>query len=264
MRIAIAGAAGRMGQMLVREVLATPGCELAGGSEAPGHARLGEDIAVIAGLKLAGVNLVPDAASLFEADAVIDFTSPAASLRHADLAARTGKGLVIGTTGMSEADRAHVARAAEHAPIVMAPNMSLGVNLMLALVARAAAALPGFDLEILELHHKHKVDAPSGTALAIGEAAAQGRNVTLKDKAVRVRDGHTGPREAGKIGFAVLRGGMAVGDHTAMFLGEAERIEITHKAESRRIYAQGAVRAALWLQGRKPGLYGMSDVLGLG
>ena len=251
--------------MLVREVLATDGAVLAGGSERADSAVVGKDLGALAGGAAVGAVVHGNAAALFAAaDVVIDFTAPAASVAHAGLAAQTGRALVIGTTGLSEADREALARAAQGAPILLAPNMSLGVNLLLALVEQAAARLPGFDVEVLELHHKHKVDAPSGTALALGDAAARGRHTRLSEVAVRTRDGHTGARPAGAIGFAALRGGAAVGDHTVMFLGEAERIELTHRAESRRIYAQGAVRAALWLKDRKPGLYGMKDVLGLG
>jgi 4-hydroxy-tetrahydrodipicolinate reductase len=264
-RIGIAGCSGRMGQMLVREVLATEGAVLAGGSERADSAAVGKDLGTIAGGAALGAAIHGDAKALFAAaDVVIDFTAPAASVAHAALAAETKRALVIGTTGLSEVDRAALLRAAQAAPIVVAPNMSLGINLLLALVEQAAAGLPGFDVEVLELHHKHKVDAPSGTALALGEAAARGRHARLAEVAVRTRDGHTGARPAGAIGFAALRGGAAVGDHTVMFLGEAERIELTHRADSRRIYAQGAVRAALWLKDRKPGLYGMKDVLGLG
>lgn len=265
-KIGIAGCAGRMGQMLVHEVLGTAGTTLAGGTEQPGAPTIGKDIAAIIGGAATGATVTDDPAALFaRADVVIDFTAPAASVRHAEIAARTGKAMVIGTTGLSTDERARLAAAAKTVPIVFAPNMSLGVNLLLALVEQAAAKLgPGFDIEILELHHKHKVDAPSGTALALGEAAARGRGVKLADVAVRARDGHTGARAAGAIGFAVLRGGAAIGDHEVLFLGEAERIEINHRASSRRIYAQGAVRAAQWLAGRGPGLYGMKDVLGLG
>jgi 4-hydroxy-tetrahydrodipicolinate reductase len=264
-RIGIAGCSGRMGQMLVREVLATEGAVLAGGCERADSAAVGKDLGTVAGSAAVGAAIHGDPKALFAAaDVVIDFTAPAASVAHAALAAETKRALVIGTTGLSEADRAALMRAAQTAPIVLAPNMSLGINLLLALVERAAAGLPGFDVEVLELHHKHKVDAPSGTALALGEAAARGRHAKLAEVAVRTRDGHTGARPAGAIGFAALRGGAAVGDHTVMFLGEAERIELTHRADSRRIYAQGAVRAALWLRDRKPGLYGMKDVLGLG
>lgn len=265
-KIGIAGCAGRMGQMLLNEVRATKGAALAGGTEQPGGTAIGKDVAALIGGAPTGAVVTDDPAALFaRADVVIDFTAPAASVHHAQLAAAAGKAMVIGTTGLSVDQRAALAAAARAVPIVFAPNMSLGVNLLLALVEQAAAKLgPGFDIEILELHHKHKVDAPSGTALALGEAAARGRGVALGDVAVRARDGHTGARPDGAIGFAVLRGGAAVGDHEVMFLGEAERIEISHRASSRRIYAQGAVRAALWLQGRPPGLFGMKDVLGLG
>ncbi len=265
-RIGIAGCAGRMGQMLLNEVRGTKGAALAGGTGRPGSAAIGKDVAALIGGAATGAAVTDDPAALFAiADVVIDFTTPAASVQHAQIAAKAGKAMVIGTTGLAADQQAALKAAAQTVPIVFAPNMSLGVNLLLALVEQAAAKLgPGFDIEILELHHKHKVDAPSGTALALGEAAARGRGVALKDVAVRARDGHTGARPDGAIGFAVLRGGAAVGDHEVLFLGEAERIEINHRASSRRIYAQGAVRAAQWLHGRPAGLYGMKDVLGLG
>jgi 4-hydroxy-tetrahydrodipicolinate reductase len=251
--------------MLVREVLGTKGAVLGGGSARTGSAAIGKDIGVLHGGEAVGAVVHGDPGALLAAcEVVIDFTTPAASVALAAQAAASGRALVVGTTGLGEGDRAALAHAAESAPIVFAPNMSLGVNLLLALVEQAAARLPGFDVEVLELHHKHKVDAPSGTALALGEAAARGHNAKLADVAVRGRDGHTGARAADAIGFAALRGGAAIGDHTVFFLGEAERIELTHRAESRRIYAQGAVRAAFWLRGRRPGLYGMKDVLGLG
>jgi 4-hydroxy-tetrahydrodipicolinate reductase len=264
-RIGVMGSGGRMGQMLVREIAATPGCVVAGGSEAPGSDKIGRDLGEAAGLPKMNTKIVADAAAVFDvSDAVIDFTAPAATVAHARLAAAKGKVLVIGTTGLSEADDKAVTEAAQRAPIVRAPNMSLGVNLLMALTEQVAARLgPEFDIEIVEIHHRHKVDAPSGTALALGDAAAHGRGVKLKDVALRGRDGHTGPRPSGGIGFAALRGGAEVGDHTVMFCGPAERIEITHKAASRQIYASGAVKAALWARGRKPGLYGMKDVLGL-
>jgi 4-hydroxy-tetrahydrodipicolinate reductase len=264
-RIGVMGSGGRMGQMLVREIAATQGCVVAGGSEVPGSDRIGRDLGEVAGLPKMNAKIVADAAAVFDvSDAVIDFTAPAATVAHARLAAATGKVLVIGTTGLSEADDKAVAEAAQRTPIVRAPNMSLGVNLLMALTEQVAARLgPEYDIEIVEIHHRHKVDAPSGTALALGDAAAHGRGVKLKDVALRGRDGHTGPRPSGGIGFAALRGGAEVGDHTVMFCGPAERIEITHKAASRQIYASGAVKAALWARGRKPGLYGMKDVLGL-
>lgn len=264
-RIGVMGGGGRMGQMLVREIAATEGCVVAGGTEAPGSDKVGRDLGEVAGLRPMNAKIVTDPAAVFDAaDAIIDFTAPAATVAHARLAAAKGKVLVIGTTGLSDADDKAVAEAARSATIVRAPNMSLAVNLLLALTEQVASRLgPEFDIEIVEIHHRHKVDAPSGTALALGDAAAKGRGVKLKDVAVRGRDGHTGTRPSGAIGFAALRGGAEVGDHTVMFCGPAERIELTHKAASRQIYASGAVKAALWARGRKPGLYGMKDVLGL-
>lgn len=264
-RIGIVGAAGRMGQMLVREIAATRDAALSGGTEAPGHALLGRDPGEIAGTGPTNTRLGSDPAALFAAsDVVIDFTVPAATLAHARLAAESGKGLVIGTTGLSAEDERAIAAAAAHAPIVKAPNMSLAVNLLMALTERVAATLgPEYDIEIFEIHHRHKVDAPSGTALGLGQAAARGRGVDLASHGVRARDGHTGPRQEGTIGFSVARGGGEVGDHVVMFCGGADRIELTHKAHGRGIYAGGAVRAARWLAGRQPGLYTMKDVLGL-
>lgn len=265
-RIGVVGCSGRMGQMLVREIVGTKGCAFAGGTEAPDSAALGRDAGEIAGVGPLQAKIGSDPAALFAAaDAVIDFTSPKATLAHARLAAEAGKVLVIGTTGLTAADDAAIAEAARRAPIVRSPNMSLAVNLLEALVERVARSLgPDYDIEIFEIHHRHKVDAPSGTALALGEAAARGRNVKLGDVALRGRDGHTGARPSGGIGFASLRGGSEVGDHSVMFCGEAERLELTHKATGRQIYARGALRAAVWARGRAPGLYGMKDVLGLG
>jgi len=264
-RIGIVGAAGRMGQMLVREVAATRDAALAGGTEAPGSAALGRDPGELAGCGPTNTRIGDDAAALFAAsDVVIDFTVPAASVAHARLAAAAGKGLVIGTTGFGAQDERALAEAAARAPIVKAPNMSLAVNLLMALTERVAATLgPDYDIEIFEIHHRHKIDAPSGTALGLGHAAARGRGVDLASHGVRARDGHTGPRKEGTIGFSVARGGGEVGDHSVMFCGAADRVELVHKAHGRGIYASGAVRAALWLAGRKPGLYGMKDVLGL-
>lgn len=263
-RIGVVGSGGRMGQMLVREIANTKDCVVAGGTESPGSDKIGRDVGELAGLAPLGLKIAADPAALFDAaDAVIDFTAPAATVAHAKLAAAKGKALVIGTTGLSAADDAAIAEAAKRAAIVRAPNMSLAVNLLFALTEQVAARLgTEFDIEIVEIHHRHKVDAPSGTALALGEAAAQGRSVKLKDVAIRGRDGHTGARPVGGIGFAALRGGAEVGDHTVLFCGPAERIELTHKAASRQIYASGAVKAALWARSRKPGLYGMKDVLG--
>jgi 4-hydroxy-tetrahydrodipicolinate reductase len=264
MKIGVVGCAGRMGRNVIEQVLSTPGCALAGGTERPGPA-MGQDLGTLVGRGSVGAVVMEDAARLFAAaDAVIDFTAPAATRAHAHLAAETGKVLVVGTTGLGESDVAVLTFAAAKAPIVYAPNMSVGVNVLFALTERLAGVLgPEFDIDILEMHHRHKVDAPSGTALGLGEAAAKGRAVKLDDVARRVRDGHTGARTPGEIGFATLRGGDVIGDHTVIFAGEGERIELTHKASSRTIFARGAVRAALWANGRKPGLYSMRDVLGL-
>lgn len=265
MRIGIVGAGGRMGQMLVREVAATPGATLAGGTERPGSALLGRELGALAGIDPLGVKVADDPAALFRAaDVVIDFTSPAATVSHAKLSADTGTALVVGTTGLSADDQAAIRTAAARVPVVQAANFSLGVNLLAGLVRKVAATLgDDWDIEIVEMHHRHKVDAPSGTALALGHAAAAGRGVDLQAMKDTVRDGHTGARQPGRIGFATLRGGDVVGDHTVLFAAEGERLELTHKAASRAIFARGAVRAALWTKGKAPGLYGMEDVLGL-
>ncbi|UKJ73910.1 4-hydroxy-tetrahydrodipicolinate reductase [Azospirillum brasilense] len=265
MKIGVVGCAGRMGQMLVREIAATPGCTLAGGTERVGGPALGKDIGVLAGLEPLGVVAIEDTAALFaEADAVIDFTSPDASVRHAALAAQSETVLVIGTTGIGPVQQEAIAQAATHTPIVQSPNMSLGVNLLLALVEQVGRALgDDYDIDILEMHHRNKVDAPSGTALGLGRAAAAGRGVALEDVWQKVRDGHTGVRPRGEIGFATLRGGDVIGDHTVVFAAEGERVELTHKASGRQIYAKGAVRAALWANDKQPGLYSMKDVLGM-
>lgn len=265
-RIGIVGCAGRMGQMLLREVLAAKDCELAGATERPGSDAVGRDVAGLLGGPETGVVVSDDPQRLFQsADAVIDFTAPEATVRHAALAADARCAHVIGTTGLTAEQEKRLQDAAARTAIVFAANMSLGVNLLLDLVERVAKALdPAWDIEIVEMHHRHKVDAPSGTALALGKAAARGRQVELDAVAQRVRDGHTGPRKAGDIGFATLRGGDVVGEHTVIFAGEGERIELTHKAGSRTIFARGAVQAARWAHGKPPGLYSMFDVLGLG
>ena len=265
MRIGVTGCAGRMGRMLLQTVLATPGASLAGGIEQPGHPALGEDLGTLAGRPLLGLVAGSDAETLFAAcDVVIDFSAPAAVLINAPLAAATGTALVVGTTGLAGEHRAALAEAARTVAVVAAANMSIGVNLLLGLTRRVAGILgPEWDIEIVEMHHRHKVDAPSGTALALGDAAAAGRGAALAEVAVRSRDGHTGARPAGAIGVATLRGGDVVGEHTVIFAGEGERLELTHKAGSRAVFAAGAVRAALWCEGRAPGLYGMPDVLGL-
>ena len=264
MMIGITGCAGRMGRMVAAAVAGTEGAEIAAGSEAAGSPVLGQDIASLAGLPACGAQVVADTGAVFRAsDAVIDFTTPAAALVHARLAAETGKALVIGTTGLGPEHEAALAAAAKKAVIVRAANFSVGINAILGLAREAARILgPDYDIEILEMHHRNKVDAPSGTALALGAAVAEGRNVSLAQKSVRARDGMTGARKPGDIGFATLRGGDVIGDHTVVFAGEGERIEIGHRASSRSVFAAGAVRAALWTQSRAPGLYSMRDVLG--
>ena len=264
MKIGIAGAAGRMGRMLAAAVVETPGAELAGGLERGDHPALGTDVAAGAGLAACGGTIGDDAEALFAvANVVLDFTTPGTLLMLAPLAAGAGKAYVVGTTGLGDDHFAALAEAARSVPIVQAANMSIGVNLLLGLIAEAATALgPDYDLEIVEMHHRHKVDAPSGTALAFGEAAAAARGQRLADLSVRSRDGHTGKRPAGAIGFASLRGGDVVGEHQAIFAGDGERIELGHKASSRAVFARGAVRAALWTASRPPGLYGMRHVLG--
>lgn len=265
MRIGIVGGSGRMGQMLIREVLGTKGATLSGATERPGSAAIGRDLGTLIGTDPIGVALTDDPATLFaNSDTVIDFTVPAATIIHAALAAQHGTALIVGTTGLSPEDHAGLTEAAAKAPLVVAANFSLGVTLLAGLVRKVAATLgPDWDIEIVEMHHRHKVDAPSGTALALGHAAAAGRGVDLADVKDAVRDGHTGARTVGDIGFATLRGGDVVGDHTVIFATEAERLELSHKAGSRTIFARGAVRAALWAAGRTPGLYSMDDVLGL-
>jgi 4-hydroxy-tetrahydrodipicolinate reductase len=263
--IGLVGAAGRMGQALVRRIAATDGCRLAAAIEQAGHDAIGQDAGALAGIGESGVAIGEDAAALFAAsDAVIEFSSPAATAAHAALAAEAGTAHIIGTTGLDAGETAAVEAAAEKACIVWAPNMSVGVNLLFALTRRAAQVLgDDYDIEIVEMHHRHKVDAPSGTALGLGRAAAAGRGVNLDEVSDRGRDGITGARRVGDIGFAVLRGGDVVGDHCAVFATDGERIELGHRAGSRDIFANGAMRAALWTHDRAPGLYGMAEVLGL-
>ncbi|MFL5002852.1 MAG: 4-hydroxy-tetrahydrodipicolinate reductase [Xanthobacteraceae bacterium] len=265
MRLIVAGAGGRMGRTLVRAIAETPGLVLAGATEAAGSPLIGEDSGVLAGLPANRVPLVSEVKPLtIAADAIIDFTAPAATTALAALAAETNIAHIIGTTGLSASDEAKIKDAARRAIIVKSGNMSLGVNLVAALARRVAKALDDdFDIEILEMHHNKKVDAPSGTALLLGRAAAEGRGLDLDQHSVKSRDGHTGARQRGDIGFAALRGGTVVGEHSVIFAGTAERIELVHKAEDRVIFARGALKAALWTRGQKPGLYSMADVLGL-
>ena len=265
MRLVVSGAAGRMGRALIRLIAETEGVALAGALERPGAAELGGDAGGLAGLTPLGVRLSADVAAVLSgADGVIDFTAPAASVALAKAAAKAGIVHVLGTTGLSDADQAAIGRAAEKTAIVQSGNMSLGVNLLAGLVRQAAAALDAdFDIEIVEMHHRHKVDAPSGTALLLGREAASGRGIDLAAHSARARDGETGPRRRGDIGFAVLRGGSAVGDHAVLFAGEGETVELRHHASDRAIFARGAIKAALWARGRPPGRYAMADVLGL-
>ena len=265
MKIGIVGAAGRMGRMLIAEVLGVEGCQLAGGTEPPGSGVLGQDLGLLIGAAEQGLSIGDDTSALFKAsDAVVDFTHPDATAAHAALSGETGVALIVGTTGLEAQHMEALGRAAAKAAVVQAANMSIGVNLLLGLTEQVASALgDDYDIEIAEMHHRHKVDAPSGTALALGAAAAKGRGVNLEDVSDRGRDGEAGPRIAGDIGFSVIRGGDVAGDHTVIFAGHGERVELTHKAGSREIFARGAIRAALWTEGRAPGLYSMRDVLGL-
>jgi 4-hydroxy-tetrahydrodipicolinate reductase len=263
-RIAIAGASGRMGRMLIEAVHQASDCALAGALDRPGSAALGQD--ATAWLGHASGTPVTDAldAGLAQAQVLIDFTRPEGTLAHLAACQARGVAMVIGTTGFSDAQKAQIAAASQEIGIVMAPNMSVGVNVVLRLLEQAASALgEGYDIEIVEAHHRHKVDAPSGTALAMGEAVAGALGRDLKACAVYGREGVTGERDPSTIGFATVRGGDIVGDHTVMFCGTGERIEISHKSSSRVGYAQGSLRAARFLATKGPGLYSMADVLGL-
>lgn len=266
MKLVVVGAGGRMGQALIRAVHAMDGVRLHAATGRPGSSYIGRDAGELAGLGPIGIPVTDEPLEAFvHADGVLDFTSPASSVEFAGLAAQARIVHVIGTTGWSADDEAKILVAARHARIVKSGNMSLGVNLIGVLTEMAARALSAaqWDIEILEMHHKHKVDAPSGTALLLGEAAAKGRGIDLKDHSVRVRDGHTGARPQGAIGFATLRGGSVVGEHSVMLAGEGEMVTLSHSATDRSIFARGAVTAALWARGQKPGLYSMLDVLGL-
>lgn len=263
-RIVVAGAAGRMGRMLLRAVATAPGCALCGALVRPGHADLGQDAGTSVGVRALGIALTDDPLPLVaQADALIDFTAPNLSLELAALAAQARIVDVVGTTGFGADDETKIRAAARHAVIVKSGNMSVGVALLAELVKRAAGVLADFDVEIVEIHHKLKKDAPSGTALLLGRAAAEGRDLALEDHAIRAREGNTGARAAHGIGFASLRGGTVVGEHEVILAGPHERVVLGHIAEDRSIFAQGALAAARWGQGQKPGLYAMSDVLGI-
>ena len=265
LRLVVVGAAGRMGRMLTQTIPDTLGVTLVAALEAEGSSHIGADSGAAFGQGPNGVPVTSDmGTALASADAVIDFSSPAATVATARAAADAGVAHVIGTTGLTNEDLEAIAQAATRNVVVRSGNMSLGVNLLAVLVEKAAKALgPAWDAEIVEMHHKLKVDAPSGTALLLGEAVAKGRGIDLVAHSARGRDGLTGPRKAGDIGFAALRGGTVVGDHTVIFAGVGERIEFAHHAEDRGIFARGALAAALWTRGKAPGLYSMADVLGL-
>lgn len=263
--IVITGVSGRMGRMLAGMVVESDAMHLAGALERAGHDWVGRDLGTLTGAAASGVIVGDDAErAMAGAQAVVDFTLPAASVAFAECAARAGCAHVIGTTGLSVADVAAIDRAAKRVAIIRAGNMSLGVNLLTQLVKQVAAALDrNFDIEVVEAHHRHKVDAPSGTALMLGQAAAEGRGVALEDVADRGRDGITGPRTPGDIGFSAIRGGDIIGSHDVMFAAPGEQIVLSHRATDRSLFARGALKAALWAQGRAPGHYDMLDVLGL-
>ena len=265
MRLIVAGAGGRMGRTLIKAIAEAKGLVLAGAVEAQGSAVIGRDSGELAGLGKNGIAVAVDPAPLLaNADGLIDFTIPAATVTFAELTARAGKAHIIGTTGLNGENEKLVAEAAKRAVIVKSGNFSMGVNLIAALTKRVAKTLDdSFDIEIFEMHHNKKIDAPSGTALMFGRAAADGRGIDLAQHSARGRDGETGARQAGDIGFASLRGGTVVGEHSVIFAGPAERIELVHRAEDRMIFARGALAAAAWARGQKPGLYSMADVLGL-
>jgi len=264
LRVAIAGASGRMGRMLIEAVGAADDLQVAGALDVAGSLSLGQDAAAFLG-RTSGVAITADTrAGLAGAQVLIDFTRPEGTLVHLAVCQQLGVKAVIGTTGFSDAQKAQIAEHAKHIAIMMSPNMSVGVNVVLKLLDTAARAMShGYDIEVVEAHHRHKVDAPSGTALAMGEAVARALGRDLKDCAVYAREGITGERDPSTIGFATIRGGDIVGDHTVLFAGTGERVEITHKASSRATFAQGAVRAARFLASRSSGLYGMNDVLGI-
>jgi 4-hydroxy-tetrahydrodipicolinate reductase len=265
MRLIVAGAGGRMGRTIIKAIAETKGLAVAGAVDAPGSTVIGRDCGELAGLGKNGVAVMADPAPLLtNADGLIDFTIPAATIALAELTARLGKVHIIGTTGLNGENEKLIAEAAKKAAIVKSGNFSMGVNLIAALTKRVAKTLDdSFDIEIVEMHHNKKIDAPSGTALMFGRAAAEGRGIDLGKHSARGRDGETGARKQGDIGFASLRGGSVVGEHSVIFAGPAERIELIHRAEDRMIFARGALAAAMWARGQKPGLYSMADVLGL-
>ena len=265
MKIGIPGAAGRMGQALTRQVTATDGCTVVAATEVSEHPALGRDCGALAGIEPLGVAVGDDPQAMFRAaDAVLDFTLPGAAARHAELAAAEGTMLVVGTTGLGAEEQAALEAAAATVAVVQAPNMSLAVNLLFRLTEQVAGLLDeDYDIEIVEMHHRHKIDAPSGTALGLGRAAARARGVAFDEVAARGRDGVTGARRRGEIGLAALRGGDVTGEHSVIFAADGERLELAVRSSNRQTYARGAVQAARWAEGRGPGLYTMADVLGL-
>ena len=264
-RVAIMGAAGRMGKVLIEAVQQGQGVSLGAAIVSPTSSLVGADAGELAGVGKLGVSVhhsLVEVADDF--DVLVDFTNPKLTLTNLETCASLGKAMVIGTTGLSEEDKQVLQQRAQHTPVVFAPNMSVGINLLLDILHRAASVLQdGYDVEIIETHHRHKVDAPSGTALRLGEVVADAKGLNLAESAVYGREGITGPRTANEIGFETIRAGDVVGDHTVLFASEGERIEITHKASSRMTFAKGAVRACAWLQGQPNGLYDMQDVLAL-
>lgn len=265
MKIAVTGVSGRMGQMLVNTINASDAAEVCSAVEREGHAWNGQDLGVMMGGAASGLTVTSDVESaLAEAEAVIDFTAPQATIAFSQAAARAGVAHIIGTTGMTSEEIAALAPAAERVAVVRAGNMSLGVNLLVQLTKKVAAALDeDYDIEVIEAHHNQKVDAPSGTALMLGEAAAAGRGVALDDVSDRARDGITGARRRGDIGFTAIRGGDIIGEHDVLFAATGERITLRHVASDRSVFARGAVKAALWARDKSPGAYDMLDVLGL-
>ncbi|MGB1271493.1 MAG: 4-hydroxy-tetrahydrodipicolinate reductase [Endozoicomonas sp.] len=264
-RVAVVGAVGRMGRMLVEAVATDEGCQLGAAIVKPGNSLLGVDAGELVGVGSLGVSLTDDLAAMVDRfDVLIDFTSPSLTMKNVELCREHGKGLVIGTTGLTSEQKARLAAAAEETAIVFAPNMSIGINLVFKLLETAARILDqDADIEVIEAHHHHKVDSPSGTALKMGEVVADTLGRDLEKCAVYGREGHTGPRDRETIGFATIRAGDVIGDHTVLFACEGERVEITHKASNRVIYARGSIRAVRFLAGKSSGLYDMQDVLGL-
>ena len=265
MNLVVVGAGGRMGMTLIKSIVNYSGVKLVGAIEQSNYKNIGKDAGTVAAIGEIGVPFSDQPHEFFaKCDGIIDFTTPSATSKHVELTAQARIVHVIGTTGLSAEDEKKIATASRHARIVKSGNMSLGVNLLANLVKQAARALDEeFDIEILEMHHRHKVDAPSGTALLLGEAAAKGRNINLSDRSVLTREGNTGERPTGDIGFATMRGGSVVGSHNVVFAGLGEKLELSHMAENREVFARGAIKAAIWAFDKKPGLYSMVDVLGL-